>query len=49
LLSTIAIMLAVLWGLGMISGASMGWWIHIFLVLALVALILAVARRAPAV
>ncbi|MGA9526134.1 MAG: lmo0937 family membrane protein [Myxococcaceae bacterium] len=42
---TIAVILLVLWILGMVSGAELGWWIHLFLVFALVALILAVAQR----
>ncbi len=46
MLWTITIILFVLWALGMISGASLGWWIHILLVLAVLMLILAVIRRA---
>jgi hypothetical protein len=42
---TITIILLVLWILGMVSGAAMGWWIHILLILAIVSLILAVIRR----
>lgn len=42
---TMAIILLVLWILGMVSGAALGWWIHLFLLFALVSLILAVAQR----
>jgi len=45
MLWTITVILFVLWILGMVSGATMGWWIHILLVLAVVSLILAVIRR----
>jgi hypothetical protein len=46
MLWTMAIILLVLWMLGMVSGASLGWWIHLFFLFALVALILATAQRA---
>lgn len=46
MLWTMAIILVVLWVLGMVSGASLGLWIHLFLLFALVSLILAVANRA---
>jgi hypothetical protein len=42
---TIAVILLVLWVLGMVSGAHLGWWVHLFLVLALLALIVAVVHR----
>lgn len=42
---TIAAILFVLWAMGMVSGAALGWWIHLFLVFALVSLVLAVASR----
>ncbi|HKD42567.1 MAG TPA: lmo0937 family membrane protein [Myxococcaceae bacterium] len=45
MLWTITVILFVLWILGMVSGATMGWWIHILLVLAVISLILAVIRR----
>lgn len=45
MLWTITVILFVLWVLGLVSGATMGWWIHILLVLAVVSLILAVIRR----
>ncbi len=47
MLWTIAVILLVLWVLGMVSGAVLGWWIHLFLVFALIASILAVAQRGP--
>ena len=34
-----------MWVLGLVSGASMGLWVHILLLFALVSLVLAVARR----
>lgn len=45
MLWTITIILFALWVLGMVSGATLGWWIHILLVLAVIALIFAVLRR----
>jgi fatty acid desaturase len=48
MLWTITIILFVLWALGMVSGATMGWWIHVLLVLAIISLIFAVVRRGPA-
>jgi hypothetical protein len=45
MLWTITVILFVLWILGMVSGATMGWWIHVLLVLAVISLILAVIRR----
>jgi hypothetical protein len=45
MLWTMAIILLVLWVLGMVSGAALGWWIHLFLLFALLSLILAVANR----
>lgn len=38
--------LFVLWVFGMVSGAALGLWIHLFLVLALVSVTLAVTQRA---
>ena len=46
MLWTMAVILLVLWVLGMVSGASLGVWIHLFFLFALVALILAAAQRA---
>lgn len=43
MLWTIAMILFVLWVLGMVSGAALGLWIHLFLLFSLVATILAVA------
>ncbi|MFT3914710.1 MAG: lmo0937 family membrane protein [Anaeromyxobacteraceae bacterium] len=48
MLWTITILLVVLWAIGMVSGATLGWWVHILLVLALVSLIFAVMRRGTA-
>jgi hypothetical protein len=45
MLWTITVILFVLWVLGLVSGATMGWWIHVLLVLAVISLILAVIRR----
>jgi hypothetical protein len=45
MLWTIAVILLVLWVLGMVSGAALGFWIHLFLVFALIAVILAVVQR----
>ena len=41
----ITILLLVLWLLGMVSGYTLGAWIHILLILAVVAVILAIIRR----
>ena len=48
MLWTMAMILLVLWVLGMVSGASLGMWIHLFLVFALVTVVLAVAHRGRA-
>ena len=48
MLWTITIILFVLWALGMVSGATMGWWIHVLLVFAIISLIFAVMRRGTA-
>jgi hypothetical protein len=45
MLWTVTCILLVLWVLGLVSGSTMGAWIHILLVLALVSLIFAVLRR----
>lgn len=39
MLWTITIILFVLWIVGLVSGAALGWWIHILLVLAVIMLI----------
>ncbi len=48
MLWTITILLVVLWALGMVSGATLGWWVHLLLVLAVISLIFAVMRRGAA-
>jgi hypothetical protein len=48
MLWTITIILFVLWILGMVSGATLGWWIHLLLVLAVISLIFAIIRRGGA-
>ncbi len=45
MLWTIAVILFVLWILGMVSGAAMGLWVHILLVLAAISLFLALVSR----
>jgi hypothetical protein len=45
MLWTITVILLVLWVLGLVSGAAVGQWVHILLVLAVLSLILAVMRR----
>jgi Family of unknown function (DUF5670) len=45
MLWTITVILFILWILGMVSGATLGWWIHVLLVLAVISLIFAVIRR----
>lgn len=40
----IAAILGVLWVMGMISGAGLGAWVHLFLVFALVAMVLGVSQ-----
>lgn len=40
----IAAILFVLWVMGMVSGAGLGAWVHLFLVFALVSSVLGVAR-----
>ena len=48
MLWTITILLVVLGALGMVSGATLGWWVHLLLVLAVISLIFAVMRRGSA-
>jgi hypothetical protein len=48
MLWTITILLVVLWALGMVSGSTLGAWVHILLVLAIISLIFAVMRRGSA-
>ena len=45
MLWTITVILLVLWVLGLVSGAQIGAWVHILLILAVVSLIFAVLRR----
>jgi Family of unknown function (DUF5670) len=44
MLWTLTILLVLLWALGLISGYTLGSWIHLLLILAIVSLILAVMR-----
>ncbi|MFN7134103.1 MAG: lmo0937 family membrane protein [Myxococcales bacterium] len=46
MLWTVSIILILLWFLGLISGATLGWWVHALLAVALVTLVLAVVRGA---
>jgi hypothetical protein len=48
MLWTITIILLVLWAVGLVSGSTLGWWVHLLLILAVVTLILAVIRRGTA-
>ncbi len=48
MLWTMAIILLVLWGLGLVSGAQLGLWVHLFLLLSLVCWVLAMAQRGRA-
>jgi len=48
MLWTITVILFVLWVLGMVSGATLGWWIHLLLLLAVISLIFAIIRRGSA-
>jgi len=41
----VTILLLVLWLLGVVSGYTLGAWIHVLLILAVVAVILAIIRR----
>jgi hypothetical protein len=45
MLWTVTVILLVLWVLGLVSGASIGAWVHVLLVLAIITLIFAVLRR----
>ncbi len=45
MLLTIAIVLLILWFLGMISSYTLGGWLHILLIVALIALVLRVFAR----
>jgi len=41
----VTVLLLVLWLLGMVSGYTLGAWIHILLIFAVIAVILAIIRR----
>jgi hypothetical protein len=45
MLWTITLILFVLWVLGMVSGAALGTWVHVLLVLAVVSLVMAFVGR----
>ncbi|MDY7233240.1 lmo0937 family membrane protein [Hyalangium rubrum] len=42
---TMSIILFVLWALGMTTGSTEGYWVHLLLLFAVVTLILAVSKR----
>ena len=48
MLWTITVILLVLWAVGMVSGATLGWWVRLLLVLAVISLIFAVIGRGRA-
>ena len=48
MLWTITIILLVLWAIGLVSGSTLGWWVHLLLILAVISLIFAVMRRGSA-
>ena len=48
MLWTITVILLVLWVLGLVSGAAVGAWVHVLLVLAVISLIFALMRRGGA-
>jgi hypothetical protein len=48
MLWTIAVILLVLWALGLVSGSAVGAWVHVLLVLAVISIIFAVMRRGSA-
>jgi hypothetical protein len=45
MLWTITVILLVLWALGFLSGATLGAWVHVLLVLAVIAFVFAIMRR----
>ncbi len=49
MLWTITVILVVLWALGLASGSTIGAWIHVLLVLAVISLVFAVMRRSATV
>jgi hypothetical protein len=48
MLWTITVILLVLWALGFLSGATLGAWVHVLLVLAVIAFIFAIVGRGRA-
>jgi hypothetical protein len=48
MLWTITILLLVLWAIGLVSGSTLGWWVHVLLVLAVISFIFAIMRRGTA-
>lgn len=48
MLWTVTVILLVLWALGMLSGSTLGAWVHILLVLAVISLLFAVIGRGRA-
>ena len=48
MLWTITVILLVLWAVGMVSGATLGWWVHLLLILAVISMIFAVIGRGRA-
>jgi hypothetical protein len=47
MLWVVTVVLLMLWVLGIVSGSTIGPWIHLLLVLALVSMVFAVLRRGP--
>jgi hypothetical protein len=47
MLYTIAVVLLILWLLGLVSGYTMGWFIHILLVVAIVLVLVRVIQGRP--
>jgi len=48
MLWTITVVLLVLWALGFLSGATVGAWVHVLLVLAVIAFVFAIIGRGRA-
>jgi hypothetical protein len=48
MLWTLTLLLVLLWALGMVSGYTLGSWIHLLLVLAVIAVVIALIRRSTA-
>ncbi len=48
MLWTVTLLLVALWAIGLVSGAAVGWWVHILLALAIISLIFAILRRGVA-